>query len=1099
MSASVAWLTGLIPPIIPVHAQSASKPVDFNRDILPILSDNCFTCHGPDEGKRKARLRLDEKEGIFADRGGYQVVVPGRSADSLLFQKITATDEKMWMPPEYSNRKLTPAQIDLIRRWIDEGAPYARHWAYVTPLRPPLLKVTDQSWVRNPIDVFILSRLESEGLKPSVQADKATLLRRVSFDLTGLPPTPAEVDSFLADKSPNAYEKRVDQLLASPHYGEHMASSWLDLARYADSNGYGSDGLRNMWPWRDWVIRAYNQNMPYDQFTLKQIAGDLLPNATLDDKVATGFNRNHMIRAKITRESHAEYVADRVSTVGTTWLGLTVGCARCHDHKYDPIKQKDFYGLFAFFNNVPEGDLSDDEAGNAEPVVSLPTAEQEKRLQELQVQISSRRAIIPERAIIARENRWRQTALLTMPEPPKEGLTAHYELKDNLADTSGNGSDARLVTGRLVYNEGFEDEIRRPAGKEAVFNGETEIDLGQAGDFDRDHPFALALWLRPSENIQKGVELLQKRNSSERWRGYEISLDDPSTTNDEDQRHFFISVRLSSEWPVNAIEVKTIHPVLSSASAHLVVNYDGSGHASHLKIYLDGRMVETQAIKDHLTGSFQSSAPLTIGNKTVGRPYMGRIDDLRFYNRQLDATEIQNLDVDYPARTLIAKLAGNPVQEIASLQPEKPYVEPEIPERAKTDDEEEAPPPGKIAALQQDRLSEYFLTHAASEPDRRAYAELKKLTAEKTKLTEAMPTTMVMTQVKKSREAFVLGRGRFDNPKEKVEPGVPAFLSLQPQASPPTRLSLAKWLVAPENPLTARVEVNRIWQNCFGVGIVKTAEDFGLQGERPSHPELLDWLATEFVNSGWSVKALQRLIVTSATYRQSSRVTPELRERDPENRLLARGPRVRLSAEEIRDNALAVSGLLQDKLGGPGAYPYQPKGLWEEMGYYSGPTTYPQSHGRDLYRRSLYTVWRRSAPPPALNTFDLDRDRCTARRTLTNTPLQALALLNDTTYLEASRALAQRVIQQGGKDPKKRINLAFQSATNRMPEAGEREALLVLLRDAFRHYRQDPASALKLLEVGEWKSNSQIDPIESAAWTAVTRIVLNLDETITKR
>jgi len=1041
-----------------------------------------------------ANLRLDQKESLFADRGGYRIVVPGKPAESKIYQKVSASDPEVRMPPFYSDRKLTPAQIELIKRWIDEGAKYEQHWSFVPPQRPPVPAVKDSHWPRNPIDNFVLARLEREGLRPSPEADKATLLRRVTFDLIGLPPTPAELDSFLADKSPDAYERRVDQLLSSPHYGEKMAMEWLDLARYSDTHGYHIDSLRQMWRWRDWVIDAYNRNMPYDEFTIEQLAGDLLPNATLEQKIASGFNRNHMIDFEggaIPEEYHVEYVVDRVSTTGTTWLGLTVGCARCHDHKYDPIKQKDFYRMFAFFNTVPERGL-DGQLGNAAPVLELPTPAQQQEMDRFNRQIADTLAAIPEKDMVAQENQWR-TAASAAPDSrlpaPDARLAAHYEFEGNLVDTSGHGLNAKATRGDVVYDDGA-------IGKAAEFSGETQVDFASAGDFDRDRPFALAFWAQPDGT--KGLELIQKRDASPNWRGYEITIDDP--TFDGPQRpRFTLIVRLASRWPGDAIEVKTKERVRFERSRHLLLNYDGSGRASGVSLYLDGKPLATEAVKDHLSGSISTTAALSVGDKKIGRPFKGQIDDLRIYDRVLTADEPLNLAVELPARALLAELAGKPVEKIESLEPEKPPVEADIgmTDKAQTKEQQEA---NRIKSHQA-RLSEYYLTVVAPERYRKLYAQLKGLQEKKRKLQESIPTVMVMAEMKKPRDTFVLGRGQYDNPGEKVTPGVPGFLPPLPPGAPPDRLTLAKWLVDPGNPLTARVAVNRAWQSVFGTGIVKTAEDFGTQGEPPSHPELLDWLASEFVRTGWDVKGLERLIVTSATYRQSSRATPEMAESDPENRLLARGPRFRLPAEEIRDNVLAASGLLNPKIGGPSVYPYQPKGLWEEMAFGEGfsAQTYVPSTGADLYRRSMYTIWKRTVPPPSLTTFDApDREKCTARRSRTNTPLQALVLLNDPTYVEASRALAQRAMTEAGKDPTKRIDYVFRLATARTPQPQERQVLMTIEKQELTEYRHDKASALKLLAVGESKYNAKLDPAELAAWTTVASTVLNLDETITK-
>ncbi|HXJ92538.1 MAG TPA: DUF1553 domain-containing protein [Terriglobia bacterium] len=1095
-------LLGLAPSFqkaSPPQAQPAHK-VDFDREIRPILADNCFACHGPDEKQRMANLRLDETEGLFVDRGGYKIIVPGNSAQSKLYQKISASDAAVRMPPPYATRRPTPQQIETIKEWIDQGAKWETHWAWIAPKRPAIPEAQDKSWVRNPIDNFVLARLEHEGLKPSPETDKASLLRRVTFDLTGLPPTPAELDSFLADKSPDAYEKRVDQLLASPHYGERMAVPWLDLARYADSTGYHIDNLRYMSHYRDWVIDAFNQNMPFDQFTIKQLAGDLLPNATVDDKIASGFNRNHEINFEggaIPAEYHVEYVVDRASTTSTAWLGLTMGCARCHDHKFDPIKQKDFYRFTAFFNTVPERGL-DGIYGNPDPVIELPSPEQQRQMDDLKAKITSTLNQIPEKDMVTLENQWRTGRLESMPEPPSAGLEAAYEFDGNLKESSGHSSDAKTARGDVTYDDGA---VRQGAD----FGGQVEVDFPGAGDFDGTRPFALALWVNPSGS--QPLNLLEKRDAAEHWRGYEISLEDAKFSA-VFKRDFRVVVRLAHAWPDEAIEIQTKDRVLGAQAfeslnltslRHLVVNYDGSGKAAGVRLYLDGKPIETVAVKDHLSGSFRTQAVLSIGSKTLGRPYTGQVDDFRIYNRMLAAGDVHNLAVEFPARTLLADLEGKPATEIASLQPEKPPAEADIGELEKAE-----PPDVKAANLLKDhqrRLSEYYLTVAAPENDRRLYKQLKDLRAAKDKLQDEIPTTMVMAEMKHPRDTFVLGRGQYDNPGEKVTPGVPSFLPPLPPG-PANRLTLAKWILDPRNPLTARVAVNHFWQEDFGVGLVKTSEDFGSQGEAPSNQPLLDWLATEFISKGWDMKAMQRLIVTSATYRQSSRVTPELEERDPENRLLARGPRFRLSAEEIRDNALAASGLLNLKIGGPSVYPYQPKGIWEELAFGQGFTgqSYTEGKGADLYRRSMYTIWKRTAPPPALTTFDApDREKCTARRQLTNTPLQALVLMNDPTYVEAGRFLAQRAILQAGHEPAQRIDYMFRLATSRYPKPRERDVLSQLAAQEIAEYRQDRAAALKLLSVGATRSDPKISGSELAAWTTVGNAILSLDETISDR
>jgi hypothetical protein len=1076
------------------------KPIDFNRDIRPILSDTCFKCHGPDEKQRMASLRLDDTEGLFTDRGGYRIIVPGHPEQSKLYQKISSTDESMKMPPTYSGRTLTPRQIELFKEWIDQGAKWEMLWSFVPPKRPPVPEVKDKAWPRNPIDNFVEARLESEGLAHSPEADKATLLRRVYFDLTGLPPTPAEIDAFVADKSPNAYEKRVDQLLATSHYGERMAMPWLDLARYSDSHGYHIDSLRDMSAWRDWVIKAFNQNMPYDEFTVEQLAGDLLPNATIDQKIASGFNRNHMITLEggaIPAEYHVEYIVDRVSTTSTAFLGLTMGCARCHDHKFDPIKQKDFYRFFAFFNTVPERGLDGFE-GNAVPILPLPSHEQQQHLDSLNTQIASTLAALPEKDLLAQRNEWQKTALASLPEPTRDGLTAYYPFDGDLTDASGFHHDAKAVRGEVVFDDGA-------VAKDGNFSPETQVSFGNSGDFDRGKPFSLGVWAMPPSSSE--VKILTKHDGSEHWQGWEIADDKPMTHGSRKQKAHMV-VRLAGHWPDDAIEVQTKERVqvnrqgASSATSlqHLMVEYDGSGKASGINFFVDGERVQTEVLKDHLAGNIHSTSPLEVGDKALGTSFEGAMDDLRTYNRVLTDKEVENLAIHLPARSLLMSLDGRPTDELPTLVPEKRDADDiQIGEEAKPQTKDE------IAKAQekdhQTKLSEYFLENGAPEKERQLYSKLEDLREEKDKLEIEIPSVMIMAEMKKPRETFVLGRGQYDNPKDMVTAGVPSFLPPMAPGLPMNRLGLAKWIVSPGNPLTARVAVNHFWQEDFGVGIVKTSEDFGSQGEQPSNPLLLDWLATEFVRTGWNVKDMQRLIVTSATYRQSSRETPELAERDPENRLLARGPRFRLPAELIRDNALDVSGLLDSRIGGPSVSPYQPKGLWEEMalgGGFSGQVYVP-STGRDLYRRSMYTIWKRTVPPPALVTFDApDREKCTARRSVTNTPLQALVLLNDPTYVEASRFLAQRMLTQGGKTSASRINFAFRLATGRLPDFQERAVLLDQAQAALAEYRQHSDEAKALLSVGDTRSDPRLNQNELAAWTTVASIILNLDETITK-
>ncbi len=1076
------------------------KPVNFDREIRPILSDKCFSCHGPDAESRMAGMRLDVKdapESPFTPRKGYRIIAPGDSAQSRLYQKISSTDDSVRMPPPYSNRTLTQAQIQLIKRWIDEGAKWETHWAFVPPQRPALPEVKQKNWPKNPIDYFVLARLEQEGLSPSPEADKATLLRRVTLDLTGLPPTPAEVEAFLADKSPDAYEKKVNELLASPHYGERMAMFWLDVARYSDTHGYHIDSARQMWPWRDWVIRAFNHNMPFDEFTIEQLAGDLLPNATLDQKVATGFNRNHMINYEggaIPEEYQNEYVVDRVEATSTAWMGLTLGCARCHDHKYDPLLQKDFYRFYAFFNNIPEKGL-DGYFGNAEPYVQLPSPEQAKQLDDLKLKIDHVKEQMPEKEIAASQAEWQKTALETIPKPPNEGLIAHYEFDGFLADTGGGHHHGQTVRGEVTFGMG-------EVGKAGEFNGETHLVLGNIADFDRDRPFAVATWYSQGGGLEHVARsMIHKMDATADLKGWEIGYDQAASLG-ELRRGSHLMVRLVHQWPDDAIQIVTKNRVpvsfYESGWHHLAVNYDGSGKAAGLQILVDGKPQEVEVLKDHLTGSFRNSSPLEIGNKALGNPYKGSLDDLRLYPRQLTSLEIEQLSVHEPIRALLGS-PSKACEEAGVAADEDDSMKDPLREQALVDDKTHK---AKVQCrAERAKLREYFLTWAAPEKFKQLHAELKTLQEQKTQLDKVIPTSMVMKEMTAPRDTYILKRGDYRNRMEKVTPGTPSVLPPLPKDAPPSRLTLARWLVSPSHPLTARVAVNRFWQLYFGLGLVKTSENFGSQGEPPSHPRLLDWLSTEFVRTGWDVKAMQRLIVTSATYKQSSAAQKELIEKDPENRLLARGPRFRLPAEVVRDNALAASGLLNPAIGGPSVFPYQPKGLWEEMaiGEVFSAQSYTPSHGSDLYRRSLYTFWKRTVPPPSMFTFDApDREKCTARRLLTNTPLQALVLMNDPTYVEAARALASRTLEEAKGDPAQRARFAFRLATARDPDPEEVKILSEQAKQELSRYRRDRDAAEKLIHVGESPVDPKLKPAELAAWTMVTSTILNLDETITK-
>jgi hypothetical protein len=1013
---------------------SGNDEVRFNRDIRPILADRCFQCHGPDQAKRKADLRLDVEESA-------RKVITARDAQkSELYRRLTAADESERMPPSKAGSRLSAGQIELVRRWIEQGAKWQTHWAFIAPERPGVSTVGNHAWVRNPVDAFVLAKLEAAKLQPAPEADRPTLIRRVTFDLTGLPPTPAEVDAFLADKSPGAYESVVDRLLASPRFGERMARPWLDAARYADTNGYQNDGDRTMWRWRDWVIDAFNRNLPFDQFTIEQLAGDMLPAPTLDQRIATGFNRNHRGNAEggiIPEEYAVEYVVDRVETTATVWLGLTLGCARCHDHKYDPIRQKEFYQVFAFFNNVPERGKAV-KYGNSPPLIPAPTPAQLKQLAHLKSRLAEAeeacRRCEPE--LNAAQKKWEKAyqPATTVHWAPTDGLVQKLPLSEI--------PKAGRVDGRLAFTDG-------PLGQAAEFDGQTYVDVGNVGNFGFYDKFTLAAWVYPTG--QDGA-IVSRMNDTAYAEGYALGLENGK-----------VQLNLSKRWLDDALRVETKASLSPNRWHHVLATYDGSRWATGVHIYIDGKDQPLKVNLDDLNQSFESKEPLRIGARGTGRRFHGRIADVRVYDRVLTHEEAEQTATPEAINVIVAM------------------------------------PREKRTTRQSSKLRAFYLENHAHDLDRAVHALVHVSRQSVARLVDSFPTTMVMEEMTPPRDTFVLIRGQYDKHGEKVTPGIP--LSLQSAADSGVRfrnrLDFARWLVDPTNPLTARVTVNRFWQMLFGVGLVKTTEDFGVQGESPSHPGLLDWLATEFIRTGWDMKAMLRTIVTSATYRQSFRVTKELLQRDPENRLLARGPRFRLPAETIRDQALAASGLLVERLGGPSVKPYQPAGLVKEL---TGTEDYLQDHGSNLYRRSLYTYFKRTVAPPTMMTFDAaGRETCVVRETRTNTPLQALALMNEVTFVEAARVLAQRInMREGGTTPRERITLAFRLATARPPKAAELSALVDAFQRSLQEFQNDRPAALRLVSTGEFPRDDSLDVSELAAYTTVTGLILNLDETITK-
>ena len=1050
----VLWL---LAPGLLVRAggkEPAAPVVDFNRDLRPIFSEICFKCHGPDANKRKAKLRLDTREGAFADHVGRKPFVPGDLANSEAWRRINARDTDDLMPPAASGMKLTVQQVKLFGDWIKQGAHYADHWSLVPPVTPPLPKVKKTSWSKNGIDRFILARLEQEKLQPSPQADKATQLRRVTLDLTGLPPTPDEVTAFLADNSSRAYEKVVDRLLQSPHYGERMALDWLDAARFADTHGYHIDSGRDMTRWRKWVIDSFNQNKPFDQFTIEQLAGDLLPNATVEQKIASGFNRNHMINFEggaIPEEYHNAYLVDRVNTTATVWLGLTVACAQCHDHKYDPIKQKDYYQLYAFFNNVPEKGL-DGNYGNAAPVLQLPTAEEAAAREKIQSEIAAAEAKLKqvEEEMAGAQSKWEKEVADANPNEP-QGLRLRFTL-----DETFEGELAGFIGVKGQFQSTNAPAwVSGKIGKGLALDGSGNsfVTAAMPVALERTNSFSYGGWVKQSG---KGTgAFLAKMDDAASLRGFDLFVGDGK-----------LFVHLIHSWPDNALRVTSKTSLPKDVWTHVFATYDGSSKASGVKLFINGKEAATEVTDDKLTDSILNETTFNLGKRSASHPLNGSLDDVRVYYRVLGADEIASL-ADAPNLALVR-----------------------IPTEQRT-------------SQQTDELRNFFRDKHYP-PLAAAKETLQSVRSALEKLEKSISTAMVMSEMEKPRDTFLLVRGQYDKPGDRVTANVPASLPPLPAGAPSNRLGLAQWLVSPNHPLTARVIVNRYWLMYFGAGIVKTAEDFGSQGEWPSHPELLDWLATDFIHSGWDIKRVQKLIVTSATYCQSSATTPGLIAKDPENRLLAHGPRFRLPAEFIRDQALAVSGLLNQEIGGKSVSPYQPAGLWEELasredGKNWSAQTYTQSHGPDLYRRTMYTYWKRTSPPPTLATFDApDRESCTVRRARTDTPLQALVLLNDPTYIEASRKLGERLMTEAKSD-NDRIALVFRLATARAPKAPETKVLLKLHESQLSAYQADQSAALKLLAVGESQRNEKLDPAELAAWTMVASTVLNLDETITKQ
>lgn len=998
---------------------SAEEKVEYNRDIRPILSNHCFQCHGPDAKKRRADLRFDVRESaIEKTEFGGSAIVPNKPEASELIRRVTTADADERMPPKNGPKQLTAKQIATLKAWIEQGAEYQSHWAFITPERPKLPRLENDEWALNPIDSFVLAKLKGEGMSPARMSSRETLIRRVAFDLTGLPPTLAEIDTFLADKSPQAYERMVDRYLNSPAYGEHLARHWLDLARYADTNSYQYDTEREQWVWRDWVIDAYNRNVPFDKFTVEQLAGDLLPDSTPQQRLATGFNRNHGITIEggiIDEEYRTEYVMDRLITTSATWMGLTVGCARCHDHKFDPLSQKEFYQMYAFFNQVPERGMRGfaPQEKIASPLARVQMKGLEAELSKLKVELN--RSADIEKKLEA----W-ATKL-------NANITGWQVLTPTATKSTG-GSTLSVQDDQSILVGGANP------GKDIY-----EI----TARTDTKNLTAVRLEALTHQSLPGGGPG-RHSNSNFVLSEFELTV---TSVKDPKKKQKVKFVRAMADYSQKNYEIgKTIDGIVTTNN---------------------GWAVDGPTRKKPATALFIASAPFGFEGGTTLKFRLRH--EANFATHGIGRPRL-SVTVDAPTQVKLHAVP-NVIRLIASKKK-----------------------PQRTSAEQQ-QLRDYFLkNHHPHQALKQRIAALEK------QQSGTFPATMIMKDRPQPRATHILKRGQYNEPAQRVEPGVPAILPKMADDGPNNRLGFAQWLISPEHPLTSRVAVNRYWQRLFGLGLVKTGEDFGVQGELPSHPELLDWLASEFIRTEWDVKRMQRLIVTSATYRQTSHVGRAAYSADPENRLLARGPRLRLDGEEIRDAMLANAGLLVTRLGGKSVYPYQPKGLWLELNNRPGYSkAYPQGKADQLYRRSMYTFWKRTVPSPMLKTFDApEREFCTVQRSRTNTPLQALLLLNGPQFVEAARNLATRMINEGGKSAEDQISLGFRLVTARQPTSAE----VKLLREAYdaelNRFAKDDNAVLQSLKVGDTPLDTSLSKIELAAMFSVARLLLNLDEAITK-
>ncbi|MBI1901409.1 MAG: DUF1553 domain-containing protein [Planctomycetia bacterium] len=1050
----LAAVVALISALGACAASRAAEPIQYNRDIRPILAENCFKCHGPDSASRQAELRLDKREAAVEK----MAFVPGKPDESEAIRRIFSDDPEELMPKPESRKKLTSAQKELLKRWVAEGAEYQPHWSFIAPKRPPLPAVKNAGWVRNPIDAFILVRLEAAGLSPAPEADRRSLARRVSLDLTGLPPSPALVDEFVKDTAPNAYEKLVDKLLSSKQWGEHRGRYWLDYARYADTHGIHFDNFREMWTYRDWVIGAFNRNLPFDQFTIENLAGDLLPDRTLEQVIGSGFNRCNITTNEggiIDEEYLVLYTRDRTETTSQVWMGLTAGCAVCHDHKFDPLSQREFYEMASFFNNTTQA-AKDGNIKDTPPIIAVPLPEDTARLATLDKDIPEARGQLETRRQEARGefDKWlgSATAEALAEAIPQSGLYLHAPLAEGDGKTTKVQIESESRDVKLADSAAWQEG---PSAKAVKVQG-AACELADVGDFDEDQAFTCAAWVKLAPNDANGA-ICSRMDNERAYRGWDFWM----------QRRQ-VGTHIINSWPDNALKVVGKAQVPGNQWTHVAVSYDGSGKAAGVKVYYDGKPQETLVENDKLSATTRTTVPFKIGQRNTSEPLSGAgISGLRIYKRALSAGEVESLAKVSHLAEILAKSAD---------------------ERTPAD---------------KDALYSWWLSNYDKPYQERA-AGLSALEQEQATVKSRGTIAHVMQEKNEAAMAYILFRGEYDKRRDPVKADTPDILPPFPAELPRNRLGFARWLLLPEQPLTARVTVNRFWQEIFGTGIVRTAGDFGTTGEPPSHPELLDWLAVEFRESGWDVKRLFKMIVMSAAYRQAAVAAPEKIEKDSQNRLLSRGPRFRMDAEMVRDYALAAGGLLVPKIGGPSVKPYQPSGVWEAIAMnVSNTRAYERDKGESLYRRSLYTFWKRQAPPASMDIFNApNREFCVVRRERTNTPLQALVTLNDEQFVEAARQLAQRALKDGGEGGETTFEHKADFVARRLlarpfrPE--ERKVVRASLDGLLDYYHDHPEDAVKLIAVGESKADASFDPPVLAAWTMLCNQLMNLDEVLNK-